>query len=66
MITSDQLDRISGILAAAPAWARLALTSSDTRLRARGADEMSAFLIRRIAEPMPQQDENQLNLRIAG
>jgi hypothetical protein len=66
MITSDQLDRISSILATAPAWARLALTSADTRLRARGADELSAFLVRRIGEPQPCHDENQLTLPIAG
>jgi hypothetical protein len=66
MITSDHLDRISSIIAAAPAWARLALTSRDSRLRARGADELSAFLIRRISEPEPLHDENQLTLPIAG
>lgn len=65
MITPDQLDRISSILAAAPAWARLALTSADTRLRAQGADELSALLIRRIGEPQPGCDENQLTLPIA-
>jgi hypothetical protein len=66
MITSDQLDRISSILAAAPAWARVALTSADSRMRARGADELSAFLIRQIGEPQPYHDENQLTLPIAG
>jgi hypothetical protein len=65
MITPDQLDRISSILAVAPAWARLALTSADARLRARGADELSAFLIRRIGEPELTPDANQLTLPIA-
>jgi hypothetical protein len=66
MITSDQLDQISSILASAPAWARLALTSADTRLRARGADELSSFLIRRIEEAQPCQDVDQLTLPITG
>jgi hypothetical protein len=66
MITSDQLDRTSSILATAPAWARVALTSADTRMRARGADEVSAILIRRIDEPQPCHDKNQLTLPIAG
>lgn len=66
MITPDQLDRISSILATAPAWARLALTSADTRLRARGADELSAILIRRFGEAQPLHDPNQLTLPIAG
>jgi hypothetical protein len=66
VITPDQLDRISNILAASPAWARLALTSADARLRARGADELSALLIRRIHDPEPVGDENQLTLPIAG
>lgn len=66
MITPDQLDRVSSILVDAPAWARLALTSADERLRARGADELSAFLIRRIAHPEPAYNDAQLTLPIAG
>jgi hypothetical protein len=59
----EQLDRVAEILAASPAWARLALTSADQRLRARGADALSAFLIKRISEPA-RPDENQLSLPI--
>jgi hypothetical protein len=66
MTTPDQIDRIASILVSAPAWARLALTSADLRLRARGADELSAFLIRRMQTGEPTQDENQLLLPIAG
>jgi hypothetical protein len=66
MITPDHLDRIASILAEAPVSARLALTSADTRLRSRGADELSAFLIRRITEAQPPHDESQLRLPITG
>jgi hypothetical protein len=66
MTTSEQLDRISSILAAAPAWARAALTSADERQRSRGADELSALVLRKIADPVPVCDENQLSLPIAG
>jgi hypothetical protein len=48
MITADQVSHIASILAAAPTWARQALTSSDPRVRNEGADELSAFLLRRL------------------
>lgn len=62
----DHLDRISGILAAAPAWARLTLTSAEEQLRARGANELSAFLLHRIAQSESNQDEDQLLLPLVG
>lgn len=66
MNSPDHLDRISTILAAAPQWARLALTSADARLRARGADELASFLLRRMEEPVRQEHKDQLSLPIAG
>ncbi len=65
MVTHEHLDRISTLLASAPAWARLALTSPDPRLRARGADEVTAFLLRRMEAQGTERDENQLTLPIS-
>jgi hypothetical protein len=65
METTERLDRIAEILMAAPAWARLALTSADKRVRSRGADAVSAFLLRRMDEPAQSEDPNQLVLPIA-
>lgn len=62
----EQSDRVAKILLAAPAWARLALTSEDMRLRERGADAVSAFLLKRMSEPEGYNDENQLVLPIVG
>jgi hypothetical protein len=64
MIDTTDADRIADILVAAPPWARLALTSSDTRIRAQGADEISALIRRRLADAATKPDPNQLLLPI--
>ena len=64
MTTVERLDYVADILASAPAWARQALTSSDPRVRARGAETVSAFLLRKMDAPAPVQDDNQLTLPI--
>jgi hypothetical protein len=50
---------------AAPAWARLALTSADKRVRLRGADAVSAFLLRRMEEAAQSEEADQLALPIS-
>lgn len=62
MLERDQLDRMSHLLARAPAWARLALTSADERMRLRGADELSAFLLRRLGDQETVPHKDQLSL----
>ena len=64
MVTLEQVDRVAEIIASAPPWARSALTSSDERLRAQGAEAISAFLLKRIGEPL-RHDQDQLALPIA-
>jgi hypothetical protein len=64
MITADQVSHIAGILASAPTWARQALTSPDARVRNEGADELSAFLLRRLDRAETAPDPRQLTLPI--
>jgi hypothetical protein len=64
MITADQVSHIAGILASAPTWARQALTSPDPRVRNEGADELSAFLLRRLDKAETAPDPRQLTLPI--
>ncbi len=65
MITAQDVDRLADILVTSPAWARLALSSTDKRVQARGADELSAFLLRRLAEPSIEKHPDQLSLSIS-
>jgi hypothetical protein len=62
MITADRVSHIADILASAPTWARHALTSSDPRVRGEGADEVSAFLLRRLERAETTPDPRQLTL----
>ena len=62
MITTDRITDIARIIATAPAWARQALTSSNPRVRDEGADEVSAFLLRRLDKAESSDDPNQLIL----
>lgn len=64
MIDTIDAERIADILTTAPTWARHALTSADTRVRAQGADEISALIRRRLADPAARPDPNQLALPI--
>ncbi|HEY0027422.1 MAG TPA: DUF6771 family protein [Allosphingosinicella sp.] len=64
MITADRISDIASILVTAPAWARQALTSADLRVRGEGADELSAFLLRRLDKVENAADPNQLTLPI--
>ncbi len=59
-----EADRITYILLQTPAWARLALTAPDDRLRKRGASAMSDFLLDRLEAPSTKHDERQLALPI--
>jgi len=55
-------ERLAAILLNAPALARLGLTVPDPRLRARAADKLAAAIVRKLEEPVPIVDENQLPL----
>ncbi len=65
MNSIDRLEHVADILASAPVWARQALTSSDARVRVRGAETMSAFLLRKLEASDNGADDNQLTLPIA-
>ena len=55
-------ERLSAILLNAPVWARLGLTVPDHRLRERAADALAATIVRKLEEPAPVTDRNQLAL----
>ena len=55
-------ERLSAILLNAPVWARLGLTVPDPRLRERAADALAATIVRKLEEPAPVTDRNQLAL----
>lgn len=55
-------ERLSTILLNAPTWARLGLTVRETRLRERAADALAATIVRKLEEPAPVIDRNQLTL----
>jgi hypothetical protein len=65
VITVERVSQIADILASAPPWARLALTSTDSRLRHQGADEVSAFLLRRLEKVEAAPDPRQFVLPIS-
>ena len=64
MITADRISHIAQIIASAPTWARQALTSADPRIRGEGADEVSAYLLRRLDQAETAPDPRQLTLPI--
>jgi hypothetical protein len=66
VITADRIGDIADIIATAPAWARQALTSTDPRVRSEGADEVSAFLLRRLDKAVNAVDPDQLTLPMNG
>ncbi len=55
-------DQISVILQTAPAWARVGLTVRDAALRERAADTLAAAILKRLDEPAPCVDRDQLAL----
>ena len=54
-------ERLSAILLNAPIWARLALTVPNPHLPERAADAL-ATIVRKLEEPTPETDRNQLAL----
>jgi hypothetical protein len=60
----DSIDprRIADILAAAPVWARLALTAEKESLRERAAVQMAALIVHRLDQPEGADDPRQLGL----
>jgi hypothetical protein len=55
-------ERLSAILLNAPVWARLGLTVPDLRLREQAAEALAATIVRKLEEPAPVTDWNQLAL----
>ena len=66
MITTERISDIACLIATAPAWAARRWTSPDPRVRSEGADEVSAFLLRRLDKAEEFTDPNQLTLPITG
>lgn len=54
--------RIATLLEGAPAWSRLGLTSLDSGLRKRAADQLGTLIAAKLFEAEPVTDQRQMSL----
>lgn len=58
----DSQEMIAAALLSAPGWARVGLTTPDSRLRVEAATTLAAHLCESLSPPLAMQDRNQLPL----